>query len=158
MGKGSVITDGVGVSATANEGCIMDKGAFTAVVQEVSGNMIAPQITGHLRQTERQDQQTEGTTRPVTAQHDACTVTDSPDSSHCMTKARQNQLGPQVLDALEQPCPTGVQPSRGQLLEQESCYSECVSPLLVLAAHLRCLVQHTLKRQALKRLPCKQGI
>ena len=85
------------------------------------------------------------------------TVNDSPDSSHCMTKARQDQLGPQVLDALELPCPSGVQPSGGQLLEQEPCQSECVSPLLVLAAHLRRLVQHTLKGQAVRSLPCKQG-
>ena len=73
------------------------------------------------------------------------TVSDSPDSSHCMTKAGQDQVGPQVLYASEEPCPSGAQPSRGQLLQQQPCYSECVCPLLVLAAHLRRLLQHTLE-------------
>ena len=62
-----------------------------------------------------------------------------------MGEARQDQVGPQIFYAPEAPCPTGAQPSGGHLLEQQPCYPERVSPLLVLAAHLRGLVQHTLE-------------
>ena len=132
-------------------GCVT--GQHRAVVGLQMTRMHVRQLQGLFQQTSKKKKK-----NSTTAQLLMHTVTDSPDSSYCMTKARQDQLGPQVLYALEQPCPSGMQPSRGQLLEQEPCHSECVSPLLVLAAYLRRLLQHTLKGQAVRSLPCTQEI
>jgi hypothetical protein len=50
-----------------------------------------------------------------------------------MAQPWHNQLGPQVLNAAKLPCPCGVQPSRGQLLQQQACHLQAVYPVLVLS-------------------------
>jgi len=63
-----------------------------------------------------------------------------------MAQTWHDQLGPQVFNAAKLPCPCGVQPSRGQLLQQQACDLQAVYPVLVLGPDVRCLVQHTLER------------